>query len=199
MSKTEPKEEDQEVVEPKASSDNAKIVTILDTELDLLKAERQEFKDKYLRLLADAENARKRLGKEKQDAAQYLLQDFVSEFLMPIDNMENALAFADQMSDEVRNWAIGFKMILGQLQDALESKGVRPFVSVGEAFDPHLHEAVEMQESNEAKPDIVLEEFSRGYRMGDRVIRPARVKVSKAPKAAAEADQVNEEDSKEGA
>lgn len=169
------------------------IVTILDTEL----GELREYKDKYLRLLADSENTRKRLHKEKGDAARFALQDFIMQFLYPIDNMENALAFASNMSDEVRNWAVGFQMILGQFKDALESQGVKPYHCKGDMFDPHRHEAVESEESSDVEEDTILEEFTRGYTMGDRVIRPARVKVAKAPKATEELKEEEKEEEKE--
>lgn len=145
-----------------------------------LKQEAAEYKDKYLRLLADSENMRKRLTKEKQEMTTYALQQLASEFLSPIDHMENALKYTEQMSEEVKHWSLGFKMILTQFKDVLINNGIQPFVSKGNPFDPHLHEAVEMEESADHPPGVVIEEFVRGYRMGEKTVRPARVKVSKA-------------------
>jgi molecular chaperone GrpE len=170
-----------ESAEQAAPERQAEVVTILDTELETLRDELQDWKQKYLLLLAESENTRKRLVKEKQSSAQFVLQDFILQFLQPIDNMENALVFADQMSDEVKNWAVGFKMILGQFKDSLAEQGVTPFDCVGNTFDPHRHEAVEMEETQDAEQDTITEQFSRGYIMGERVIRPARVKVAKSP------------------
>lgn len=158
-----------------------KDVTITDVELIELQRELTDYKDKYLRALAESENARKRLQREKQELTQYALQNLIVDFLNPIDHMENALKFTDQMSDEIKHWAIGFQMILTQFKDVLTNNGVTPFTSVGKPFDPHLHEAIETISTAESPPGTVVQESLRGYKMGDRIIRPARVTVAKAP------------------
>jgi len=158
-----------------------KTITITDVELGKLKKDLQECQDKYLRSLAESENARKRLQKEKQEMIQYATQNIIVDFLHPIDHMENALKFTQQMSDEVKHWAAGFQMILAQFKDILASNGVKPFVSEGQPFDPHRHEAIESVATEGFPPGIVIEESLRGYSMGDKIIRPSRVKVSKAP------------------
>lgn len=157
-------------------------VTITDIELEQLRNEAREYKEKYLRVLAESENARKRLQKEREEMIQYALQNLICDFLMPIDQMENALNHTGKMSDEVRNWSVGFQMILSHFKDVLSNNNVHGFTSVGKAFDPHIHEAIEMVETNEHPENIVVEENVRGYKMGDKIIRPARVKVSKLPK-----------------
>lgn len=172
----------EEVFNQEAVSCNPKTVTISALELESLKKELAESKDKYLRVLAESENARKRLQKEKQEAIQYALQNVIVDFLNPIDHMENALNFTQQMSEDVKNWALGFHMILSQFKDVLTNNGVTPFSSEGKPFDPHRHEAVENVETEKVPPGTVVEESLRGYTMGDnKTIRPARVKVSKAP------------------
>lgn len=138
-----------------------------------------EYKDKYLRLLADVENTRKRMQKEKVEATRFAIENVMSDILLPIDNLENALKFTDQMSDETRNWALGFQMILGQFKEVLHEQGIVPFESVGTLFNPHLHEAVEMEATDAYPQGTILEEFMRGYKCGDRTVRPARVKVAK--------------------
>lgn len=160
-------------------------VTITDIELEELK----DFKHKYLQLLADHQNARRRLQKEKQDIVQYAIQNVTLEFLDPIDHMENALGFAEQASDEVKNWAKGFEMIITQFRDVLTNQGVKPMETVGHVFDPNFHEAIEMVETIEAPEGTVVKEERRGYTIGERVLRPARVKVAKAPAA----EKVSEE------
>ncbi len=159
----------------------AKMVTITDIELNQLKKELGEYKDKYLRSIAEAENLRKRLHKERHDMTQLAIQSILTDFLNPLDHLENALAHMHSMSDEVKNWAIGFKMILNQFKDVLANNDVHPFKSVGMPFDPHNHEAVEMVETSDHPPGTVTEESLRGYKMGSKTIRPARVKVSKLP------------------
>lgn len=175
------KEELQEeaVTEQQQTTHHSKTVMVTDEELKALRREATDYKDKYLRLLADADNARKRMLKEKQEAARSATESLIVEFLQPIDHLENALAFAEQMSDEVKQWAYGFQMILTQFKDALSNNGVQPMQSKGEKFDPHLHEAVEMIETTDFLPGIIVEECVRGYKIGDRTIRPARVKVAK--------------------
>lgn len=163
--------------EPKREPKN---VTITDIELQKLKSEVAEFKDKYLRVLAESENARKRLQKEKQEMIQYALQNVIVDFLNPIDHMENALKYTQQMSEEVKHWAIGFQMILTQFKDVLTNNGVLAYDSEGKPFDPHFHEAVEAVASDAFPPNTVIDVSLKGYKMGDRIIRPARVKVSKA-------------------
>lgn len=163
-----------------SSTTEPKKITITDIELEQIKKEASEYKDKYLRSIAEAENLRKRLHKERHDMTQLAIQGVMTDFLNPIDHLENALAFTSNMSDEVKNWATGFKMILNQFKDVLASNDVHPFKSVGMPFDPHNHEAVEMIETKEHPPGTVIEESIRGYKMGSKTIRPARVKVSKA-------------------
>lgn len=158
-----------------------KPVTVMDIELESLRRESTENKDKYLRLLAETENTRKRLQKERQELIQYAVQNVITDFLNPIDHMENALGYTENMPDQIKNWAVGFKMILEQFKDVLTSNGVQPFKSLGAHFDPHSHEAVEMIETDEQEAGTIVEESIKGYKMGDRVIRPARVKVAKAP------------------
>lgn len=160
-----------------------KMMTISDIEYEQLKKDASEYKDKYLRAIADSENLRKRLHKERHDLTQIAVQSIIVDFLNPIDHMENALAFTGNMSNEVKNWAAGFKMILNQFKDVLAANDVHPFKSVGMPFDPHNHEAVEMVESDEYPPGTVIEESIRGYKMGSKTIRPARVKVAKKTSA----------------
>jgi len=146
-----------------------------------LEEELKEYKDKYLRLLAETENMRKRMQKEKQENTRFAIENVISEFLSPLDNFENALKFAEQIPGEVRNWAMGFQMILNQFKEVLSNHGVSAFPSEGTPFDPHKHEAVETEETTKTPEGTILQEFVRGYKSGDRTIRPARVKVAKAP------------------
>ncbi len=163
----------------KKETQSHKTITISEHEMEQLKKELSECKDKYLRSLAESENARKRLQKEKQEMIQYATQNLVVDFLNPIDHMESALKFTQQMSDEVKHWAVGFQMILTQFKDVLTMNGVAPFASEGKPFDPHKHEAIETVVTTDFPPGTVIEETARGYAMGDKTIRPARVKVSK--------------------
>lgn len=156
-------------------------IQITDIEFEDLQREARENKDKYLRILAESENARKRLFKEKQEQIQFSVKNVICEFLTPIDQLENALKHAGQASKETQAWVIGFEMILSHFKDVLSANDVTPYTSVGTAFDAHLHEAIEMVVTDEHPEGIVVEESIKGYKMGDKVIRPARVKVAKSP------------------
>lgn len=152
---------------------------------DKLEEELEEYKDKYLRLLADTENMRKRMMKEKQEHLRFATGELVAKLLDPIDNFEKALGFASaNVSAEVKNWSMGFQMILQQFKEFLEQNGITSFKSVGNPFDPSKHQALEIEETNDYPPGIVIEEFVKGYASGDHIIRAARVKVSAAKKQA---------------
>lgn len=165
-----------------------------------LEQEMLEHKEKYVRLLADTENTRKRMQKEKQDMTKFAVENVISEFLSPLDNLENALSFANHTSEETKNWAMGFQMILSQFKDILTQHNIVPFHSEGAYFDPHLHEAIEMEETDQHEEGEILQEFVRGYKCGDRILRPARVKVAKKPKKETQSEedtQVKENKEKE--
>lgn len=157
-----------------------------------LQQELKECQDKYLLMLAESENTRKRMQKERQELTKHAVEKVLIEFLHPLDNLEKALQFAQSMSDEVRNWAIGFEMLLNQFKQILNQHGVQEYHSVGKLFDPHFHEAVEMVVSTEYPPGVVIEEFVRGYKVGERPIRVARVKVAKAPEEEVKIEKNNE-------
>lgn len=148
-------------------------------DLSALQANLDECQDKYLRLLAESENARKRMVKEREELTKYAVERIIVEFLHPLDSFEKALKFAESSSDEVRNWAVGFEMILTQFRQVLISHGVMEYESMGQHFDPHLHDAVEVVETSDFANGTIVGEFLRGYKMGDRIIRVARVKVAK--------------------
>jgi len=139
-----------------------------------------DYKDKYLRLLAEMENTRKRMQKEKLETMRFAIDNVLAEMIIPMDNLENALRGANQMVGEVKSWALGFEMILSQFKDVLQQNGVVAFNSEKEVFDPHFHEAIETEETEDVSEGTILKEFVKGYRSGDRIIRPARVKVAKA-------------------
>jgi molecular chaperone GrpE len=184
MTEETPPEEKQEADSVKEETQNNELVT--------LQKELKDCQEKYLLMLAESENSRKRMQKERQELTKHAVEKVLVEFLHPLDSFEKALQFAESMSDEVRNWAVGFEMLLNQFKQVLEQHGVHEYHSVGKQFDPHFHEAVEMIASTEYPPGVVIEEFARGYKVGDRPIRVARVKVAKAP------EKINQENSEKG-
>lgn len=144
-------------------------------------AAEEDFKEKYVRTLAEMENMRKRMQREKQEMAKFGIENSIAEFLPAIDNFENALRFAEQATGEVKSWAVGFQMILAQFKEVLHNHGISVFHSEGHLFNPEFHEAVEIIETDEHPDGTVLQEFTKGYKSHARVIRPARVKVAKLP------------------
>jgi molecular chaperone GrpE len=138
-----------------------------------------ELKDKYLRVLADAENARKRIRLQSEESVRVQRENFLRDLLPIVDNLERAVEAArgggggaDQPIVE------GVEMVLRSLLDFLRSSGVTQVSAVGQQFDPQLHEAVDHVHSLEHPPNTVVSEFHRGYLIGDRTLRPARVSVA---------------------
>jgi len=149
----------------------------LGTELQRLRAERDSLLDRLARAQAEFENARRRASKEQQEFRDYAAVDVIKSLLPVIDSVERALR-AKSDASEFRG---GIELIYKQLQDALAKLGVRPVPAVGEPFDPHFHEAIEMVETADAADHEVLEELQRGYKFKDRLLRPAMVKVANNP------------------
>jgi len=148
---------------------------------ELPKTEETDWKDKYLRALAEMENMRKRMQKERQEMARFGIENAIGEFLPAIDNLENALRFAEGAGGEVKVWALGFEMILSQFKEVLHNHGIVSFHSEGNTFDPLLHEAVETEETEDHPNGMILHEFTKGFKSSTRTVRPARVKVAKHP------------------
>ncbi len=146
------------------------------------KTTEEDFKDKYLRAIAEMENMRKRMQKERHEMVRFGIENAIGEFLPAIDNLENALRFAENSGSEVKNWAVGFEMILSQFKEVLHNHGIVSFHSEGNTFDADLHEAVEIDETEEHPDGTILHEFTKGYKSSLRTVRPARVKVAKHPK-----------------
>jgi molecular chaperone GrpE len=147
-----------------------------------LQKELNEMKDKYLRTLAEGENARKRLAREKQEVVGFGIENTICDFLPAIDSFENALRFAEAASGEVKNWAMGFQMILSQFKQVLQNYGITALQSEGAMFDPNFHDAVESVETTDVPEGTILKEFTKGYRSAVRTIRPARVQVARSPR-----------------
>jgi molecular chaperone GrpE len=145
------------------------------SEIEKLRAERDTLLDRLARAQAEFDNARKRAAKEQQDYRDYALTDAIKTLIPVLDSFDRAL----QTSPEKSEFHIGVELIHKQLQDALARIGVRPFTAKGEQFDPRYHEAIEMVDTEDAEDHQVLEELQRGYKLKDRLLRPAMVKVAR--------------------
>jgi len=146
-------------------------------ELQKVKAERDALLDRLARAQAEFDNARKRAAKEQQDFRDFAMADAIRSLLPVVDNFERAL----QAKSETADFRAGVELIYKQLRDVLTKLGVQPIEAKGQQFDPHVHEAIEMVETLDAADHEVLEEWQRGYKFKDRLLRPAMVKVAKNP------------------
>jgi molecular chaperone GrpE len=140
-----------------------------------LKEELSREHEIYLRNLADFENYRRRVERERASAAQAGKREMVLSLLDVLDDFERAL---EHMDEAPASLSAGVSAIYQRLSGLLESQGVIPFESVGRPFDPALHEAMGSVKTNEQEPGVVLDELRRGYRWGEELLRPARVRVA---------------------
>ncbi|MDO8431550.1 MAG: nucleotide exchange factor GrpE [Candidatus Binatus sp.] len=137
-----------------------------------------ELKDKYLRTLADSENARKRIRQQSEESVRIQRENILRDLLPVVDNLERAISAARGGTD-IKTVVQGVEMVLAALHDFLRNQGVTPVSAVGEVFDPLRHEAADHVSSDQHQPNTVVSEFHRGYLLGDRILRPARVSVAK--------------------
>ncbi|MGH7779446.1 MAG: nucleotide exchange factor GrpE [Candidatus Binataceae bacterium] len=147
-----------------------------------------ELKDKYLRALADGENARKRIRQQSEESVRIQREAILRDLLPIIDNLERAVEAARNSDAGSKTIIDGVEMVLRSMMDLLRAQGVTTLDSVGQPFDPSRHEAVDHVASTVHAPNQVVREFHRGYQIGDRVIRPARVSVSKGPGGQSESE-----------
>lgn len=153
--------------------------------LEELQTENAELKDRVLRIQAELENFRRRSQKESLEAMKYQALPVIRDLLPGIDNLKRAVDAAEQSGD-TQNLIDGIKMVSQQFADALKAHSAEPILPEGEAFDPNLHEAMAQVPSADHEPMTVLQVVEAGYRIHDRVVRPAKVMVSCAPPPAAE-------------
>ena len=151
-------------------------------ELKRVQEENNDLKDRLARRQADFENYRKRVERERTETYNRVVADVAGKLLGVLDNLKRALETEASVeaseSDEFRHFLSGVDLIYKQLSGVLEALGVKQIVAVGEAFNPHIHEAVITEVSDEVEPDTVIQEIRAGYRLGDKLIRPALVKVA---------------------
>ena len=145
------------------------------SEIEKLRAERDTLLDRMARMQAEFDNARKRAAKEQQDFRDYALVDTIKSILPVLDSFDRALATSPEKSE----FHSGVELIHKQLLDALGKLGVRQISAKGEQFDPRYHEAIEMVDTEDADDHQVLEELQHGYKLKDRLLRPAMVKVAR--------------------
>lgn len=144
-----------------------------------LESELAEQKSRHVRLAADFENYKKRARQDQLETIQHASAELINRLLPVLDDLHNVLDHRPEGLDE--SWVKGLELSVRKLEDALGTHGLQPIDAVGARFDPNQHEAVGHEESTEHPEDTVVSELRRGYRLRDRVVRPALVKVSRRP------------------
>jgi molecular chaperone GrpE len=151
----------------------------LSAKLAETETELAELKDKYLRALAESENARKRIRHQSEENIRLQREAMLRDLLPIVDNLERAVDAA-RGGGNGKSIVEGVEMVLHSMREFLRSHGVTPLTAVGEPFDPARHEAIDTVHSDVHPPNTVVDEMHRGYQIGERILRPARVTVSRA-------------------
>lgn len=149
-----------------------------DSELGKLQAERDDLLDRLLRKSAEFDNYRKRIDKERREQAEWAAADVLGDVLSVLDDFDRALAV--EAPPEAEPYRAGVELIHRQLGEMLRKRGVVAVDTLGADFDPHLHQAVAYDESPGAREGEIVGELRKGYKLGDRLLRPAMVRVAKA-------------------
>jgi molecular chaperone GrpE len=152
----------------------------LKAETEELKSETASLKDQLLRKQAEFENYRRRTERERGDIYKRGKKEVLIEMLSVLDNFERAMTSVANAAEEDA-LKLGFELIYKQFKDILTRMGIEPVESVGQFFDPHVHEAVTIEQTSEHEANTVIEEFQKGYKLGDQLLRPAQVKVAASP------------------
>lgn len=152
-------------------------------EVEELKAENGSLKDQLLRKQAEFENYRRRTEKERGEVFKRGQKEVLIEMLSVLDNFERAMLSVAQGTADEDALKQGFELIYKQFKDILAKLGVEAVESVGKTFDPHLHEAVTIEETSEHEANTIIAEFQKGYKIGDHLLRPAQVKVAATPES----------------
>jgi len=157
-------------------------VTIAKGELEALRAkaaQAEEHWDRLLRQQADIDNIRKRLERERLEFQRYAHEDIIADLLGILDDLERSVTAAQEKQENFAAFLKGIEMILAHLYELLKKRGVAPIEAAGRPFDPNLHEALLQTETEDQEDGTVLEELQRGYRLNERVLRTAKVRVAK--------------------
>lgn len=171
MNPKEPIVDSMEGADPPAQTSALESVT---AERDRLAEEKSDLTDRLLRLQAEFENFRRRAEREKSDVLEYASTETVRAILPILDDFERAL----KVECTGKDYAKGMELIYQRLSDALKKLGVEPISAKGQKFDPHVHHAVDMVETDEVEDHTVLDEYQQGYNFRGRLLRPAMVKVA---------------------
>jgi len=169
-----------EVVDLKKESEEDDDLNVKKSDWDTLEKERDDFRDKFFYLAAEKENTQKRYEREKENLIKYGNEKILSGLLSVLDNLGLTLnAISNDEDEKVKNIFVGIEMVSQQFAELLKSNGLEEIKSVGESFDPNFHEALMQREEEGKESGLILEEVQKGYRLNGRVIRAAKVIISK--------------------
>ncbi|MDP1853517.1 MAG: nucleotide exchange factor GrpE [Candidatus Omnitrophota bacterium] len=158
------------------------VVTLAQDEYEVLKVKAEESElnlGRLMRAQAEFENTRKRLEREKQDFIKFANEGIIIELLNILDDLERTIEVAQSKNSDLPVFLKGVEMILAHLYDMLKEHGIKPIEAEGKIFDPHYHEALMQVEDSNFPEHTVIEELQKGYLLYERVIRTAKVKISK--------------------
>ncbi len=173
------KPEDQKNPEESEPVVSEKMLEIKEVDYKKLQDELAQTKDKYVRLYAEFENARKRMERERQEFIKYANEELIAEFLDILDDLERSVQAAQTKHEDYDAFLKGIELVMAHVYELLKKNGVKSIVAKGKKFDPHCHEVLMQEETDQADDGVVLEEFQKGYFLGDHVVRTSKVKVAK--------------------
>jgi len=156
--------------------------TALQEDPNQILKERDDYRDRFLRSVAEFDNYRKRIERERRELAEFVSFEILQDLLPLVDDLERALAAAgpsgENTTQTVATYRTGVELIHKQLAELLRKRNVTPIQATGADFDPHIHQAVATEPSTTHRDNEVIEDLRRGYRLGERLLRPAMVKVA---------------------
>lgn len=172
---------DQEIedqaIEENEKNEEKEITASLEQKLTEATSEVTKWKNDYYKVFADMENLKRRLQSEHENALKFMLQDFASDLLPVVDNLERATQ-VENPTEEMQAFLKGFQMVTQQLLEVLKKNGVEEIEALGKEFDPQIHQAVMTCEDENFDSNIVVEELQKGYKLKERVLRASLVKVN---------------------
>ncbi len=173
-------EEGKSAEEPISAGDD-KRSEVKEADLQVLARALADYKEKHLRLCAEFDNVRKRHEREKNEFVKYANEGLIIDFLGIMDDLERVVAAATVNHQDYKPFLKGVEMVMARVYDLLKKNNVRPMETVGKKFDPHYHEILMQEATTEQEEGTILEEFQKGYYLGDRAVRTAKVKVAVRP------------------
>ncbi len=166
---------------------------VVEARLESVEQELKDSHDRFLRVSAEFENYKKRAAREMNDFRKFANESFVKAMLPVVDNLDRAIESSSNDDHSISSMVEGVNMTLKEILKIFEQFGVKPFESLGETFDPALHQAVMQKETDDHPEKTILNELEKGYMMHDRLLRPAMVVVSKTTESENQENQAQEE------